>query len=169
MWYIFKSPGYESIKNNDPWCQIQCLNFKFWGWLGPRLLVHWGFLTSQDQFLKFTISRGLTVYIYHTGVLFQFVYGVQSQLVTELQGRWHCEETEYYCDFILAAAGIIDLTCAASACCANLLLQVPCLGTENIARTSLPKSETLQSSKWGHRPDEVKLPGNIWTPPASWI
>ena len=124
---------------------------------------------SQDQFLKFTISRGLTVYIYHTGVLFQFVYGVQSQLVAELQGRWHCEETEYYCDFILGAAGIIDLTCAASACCANLLLQVPCLGTENIARTSLPKSETLQSSKWGHRPDEVKLPGNIWTPPASWI
>ena len=124
---------------------------------------------SQYKFLKFTISRGLAVYIYHKGVLFQFVYGVQSQLVTELQGRWHCEETEYYCDFILGAAGIIDLTCAASACCANLLLQVPCLGTENIARTSLPKSETLQSSKWGHRPDEVKLPGNIWTPPASWI
>ena len=37
---FLKSPGYESIKNNDPCCQIQCLNFKFWGWLGPRLLVH---------------------------------------------------------------------------------------------------------------------------------
>ena len=34
---FLKSPGYESIKNNDPCCQIQCLNFKFWGWLGPRL------------------------------------------------------------------------------------------------------------------------------------
>ena len=42
---------------------------------------------SQYKFLKFTISRGLAVYIYHKGVLFQFVYGVQSQLVTELQGR----------------------------------------------------------------------------------
>ena len=42
---------------------------------------------SQDKLLKFTISRGLTVYIYHKGVLFQFVYGVQSQLVAELQGR----------------------------------------------------------------------------------
>ena len=39
---FLKSPGYESIKNNDPCCQIQSLNFKFWGWLGPRLLVHWG-------------------------------------------------------------------------------------------------------------------------------
>ena len=37
---FLKSPGYESIKNNDPCCQIQSLNFKFWGWLGPRLLVH---------------------------------------------------------------------------------------------------------------------------------
>ena len=36
---FLKSPGYESIKNNDPCCQIQSLNFKFWGWLGPRLLV----------------------------------------------------------------------------------------------------------------------------------
>ena len=34
---FLKSPGYESIKNDDPWCQIQCLNFKFWGWLGPKL------------------------------------------------------------------------------------------------------------------------------------
>ena len=33
---FLKSPGYESIKNNDPCCQIQCLNFKFWGWLGPN-------------------------------------------------------------------------------------------------------------------------------------
>ena len=39
---FLKSPGYESIKNNDPCCQIQSINFKFWGWLGPRLLVHWG-------------------------------------------------------------------------------------------------------------------------------
>ena len=35
---FLKSPGYESIKNDDPWCQIQCLNFKFWGWLGKKLL-----------------------------------------------------------------------------------------------------------------------------------
>ena len=46
---FLKSPGYESIKNNDPCCQIQSLNFKFWGWLGPRLLVHWGFLTIVNS------------------------------------------------------------------------------------------------------------------------
>ena len=49
---FLKSPGYESIKNNDPCCQIQCLNFKFWGWLGPRLLVHWGFLTIVNRNLR---------------------------------------------------------------------------------------------------------------------
>ena len=36
----------------------------------------------------------LTVYIYYKGVLFQFVYGVQSEFVAELQGRRHCEEIE---------------------------------------------------------------------------
>ena len=34
---FLKSPGCESNKNDDSWCQIQCLNFKFWGWLGPEL------------------------------------------------------------------------------------------------------------------------------------
>ena len=56
---FLKSPGYESIKNNDPCCQIQCLNFKFWGWLGPRLLVHWGFLTivNRKQNYRYTLQR----------------------------------------------------------------------------------------------------------------
>ena len=49
---FLKSPGYESIKNDDPWCQIQCLNFKFWGWLDPRLLVHWGFLAIVDRKIR---------------------------------------------------------------------------------------------------------------------
>ena len=36
-------------KKDDPWCQIQCLNVKFWGWLGPRHLVHWGFLAVVNR------------------------------------------------------------------------------------------------------------------------
>ena len=49
---FLKSPGYESIKNDDPWCQLQCLNFKFWGWLGQRLLVHWGFLAIVNRKIR---------------------------------------------------------------------------------------------------------------------
>ena len=53
MWYIFENPWYESIKNYDPWCQIQCFNFKFWGWLGSQLKrdvgsAIWGSKLSQN-------------------------------------------------------------------------------------------------------------------------
>ena len=97
---------------------------------------------SQDKLLKFTISRGLTVYIYYKGVLFQFVYGVQSEFVAELQGRRHCEEIE-------SRTAPLYQQQQVSARLARrpphtLLLQLPCLRTENIA-TSLPKSEKLQS------------------------
>ena len=97
---------------------------------------------SQDKLLKFTKSRGLTVYIYYKGVLFQFVYGVQSEFVAELQGRRHCEEIE-------SRTAPLYQQQQVSARLARrpphtLLLQLPCLRTENIA-TSLPKSEKLQS------------------------
>ena len=39
---FLKSPGYESIKNNDPCCQIQCLNFKFWAGVVLRIWLKQG-------------------------------------------------------------------------------------------------------------------------------
>ena len=39
---FLKSPGYEIIKNNDPCCQIQCLNFKFWAGVVLRIWLKQG-------------------------------------------------------------------------------------------------------------------------------
>ena len=39
---FLKSPGYESIKNNDPCCQIQCLNFKCWAGVVLRIWLKQG-------------------------------------------------------------------------------------------------------------------------------
>ena len=51
---FLKSPGYESIKNNDPCCQIQSLNFKFWGFTkavtGAALEAIWK-LSEQSMFI----------------------------------------------------------------------------------------------------------------------
>ena len=86
---FLKSPGYESIKNNDPCCQIQSLNFKFWGWLGPRLLVHWAKVRGSHR--SGTGSHMETHRTEHVYIYRQFVVRGTSNRVQfyEMPGHRH--------------------------------------------------------------------------------
>ena len=112
---FLKSPGYESIKNNDPCCQIQCLNFKFWAGVVLRIWLKQG----KEKRLLARILK--------------FLEKARKRLSRQNSTKK----------------------------CVNVRGKSPLCENREHCQQFLPKSEKWQSSKSDHRPDEVKLCGNI--------